>query len=208
MFDFLKEFVQDSGYLGIFLLMLAENLFPPIPSEAIMPLAGFNAAEGHLTLWGVLASGTLGALAGAYFWYVVGRVFGYARLRWLVERYGFIATVTPEELDRARALFERHARKAVFFGRLIPAVRSVISIPAGVAAMPTLTFLFWTLIGTVIWTSFLTFAGYVLHSQFEYVVGWINPVSNAVAVAVVALYLYRLVTGRGRVKAKAETQEP
>ncbi|GGE42678.1 alkaline phosphatase [Agaricicola taiwanensis] len=203
MFDFLREFVETSGYLGIFLLMFAENLFPPIPSEAIMPIAGFNAADGKLSLAGVLISGTLGALAGAYFWYVIGRVFGYERLRWLVERYGFIFTVTPEELDRARALFERHARKAVFFGRLIPAIRSVISIPAGVAAMPQLSFLFWSLIGTVIWTCFLTFAGYILHAQFELVVGWVNPVSNAVAIAVVLLYLYRLVTGRGRTARKS-----
>jgi membrane protein DedA with SNARE-associated domain len=200
MFDFLREFVESGGYIAVFLLMLAENLFPPIPSEAIMPIAGFNAADGKLSLIGVLLSGVLGAMAGAYFWYVIGRVFGYARLRALVERFGFIFTVTPEELDKAKALFDRHARKAVFFGRLLPAIRSVISIPAGVAAMPHVAFLFWSLIGTVIWTCFLTFAGYILHAQYELVVGWVNPVSNIVAGLVVLLYLYRLITGRGRTK--------
>jgi membrane protein DedA with SNARE-associated domain len=200
MFDFLREFVESGGYIAVFLLMLAENLFPPIPSEAIMPIAGFNAADGKLSLIGVLLSGILGAMAGAYFWYVIGRVFGYARLRALVERFGFIFTVTPEELDKAKALFDRHARKAVFFGRLLPAIRSVISIPAGVAAMPHVAFLFWSLIGTVIWTCFLTFAGYILHAQYELVVGWVNPVSNIVAGLVVLLYLYRLITGRGRTK--------
>jgi membrane protein DedA with SNARE-associated domain len=198
MFDWMVEFVRDTGYVGVFLLMLAENLFPPIPSELIMPLAGFNAARGELSLVGVIFAGTLGALAGAFFWYGIGRAFGYARVRWLTERFGRWMTMSPEDLDRARAVFDRHAGKAVFFGRLLPAIRTLISIPAGVSAMSPLAFAFWTTLGTVIWTTFLTVAGYLLESQYEAVSAYVDPVSNVVVVVIVLIYIYRVVTFRAR----------
>jgi membrane protein YqaA with SNARE-associated domain len=131
MFDWITGLVERTGYVGIALLMLAENVFPPIPSELIMPLAGFAAAQGELGMAGVVAAGTAGALAGALLWYGLGRWVGLERLkRWAAE-HGRWLTVSPDDLDRAAAWFGRHGGAAVLVGRLVPAVRTLISVPAG-----------------------------------------------------------------------------
>lgn len=198
MFDWITGFVEQSGYLGIFLLMFAETVFPPIPSELIMPMAGFLAAEGKMNAWAVLGAGTAGAVFGAWVLYFIARLIGYARTRYLTQRFGRIMTFSPEELDEARAMFSRHRGKAVFFGRLIPAMRSLISIPAGVDDMPVVPFLLYTAAGSAIWSAFLVFMGYVLQSQYALIEDYVNPVSNAVLVIIIAVYVYRLVRGHGR----------
>lgn len=201
MFDWITGFVEQTGYFGVFLLMFAETVFPPIPSELIMPMAGFLAAGGKMDLFGVLAAGTAGAVAGAWVLYAIARQIGYARARYLTSRYGRIMTFSPEELDEARALFSRHRGKAVFFGRLIPAMRSLISIPAGVDDMPLASFLAYTALGSAIWSSFLVFTGYLLEAQYALLEDYVNPVSNAVLVIIIAVYVYRLVRGHGRSRA-------
>ncbi|MDF1586781.1 DedA family protein [Marinimicrococcus flavescens] len=198
MFDWITGFVEQSGYLGIAFLMLAENVFPPVPSELIMPLAGYTAASGKLNMAGVVAAGTAGSLAGALFWYYVGLKIGMDRLRRWAGRHGRWLTLHPDELDRAKAMFERHSGTAVFVGRLVPALRTLISVPAGVACMGLARFLLFSTLGTAIWTALLAGAGYLLEDQYQKVAEWMNPATNTILALMLAYYVYRVVTFRGR----------
>ncbi|MDN3563303.1 DedA family protein [Paeniroseomonas aquatica] len=198
MFDWIVGLVEQGGYLGIALLMLAENLFPPIPSELIMPLAGFSAAQGKLDVVLVVLSGTVGSVLGALAWYCLGRWLGPDRLRRFADRHGRWLTLSPVEVDRARAAFARWGVPAVFAGRLVPAVRTLISVPAGIAAMGLGRFLVWTTLGTALWAIFLAGLGYLLQEQYQAVASWVNPVSNAVVGALVLVYVYRVVTFRSQ----------
>jgi membrane protein DedA with SNARE-associated domain len=204
MFDFIVEFVKSSGYLGIFLLMAAENIFPPIPSELIMPLAGFVAASGELNMIAVILAGTAGSVLGTLPWYYAGAKLGKKRLHRFAERHGKWLTVTPEDIDRAMRTFDRHGRTAIFFGRLVPAIRTLISVPAGISGMPLATYLALTGAGSLIWTSALAYAGYVLDAQYERVADYVDPVSTLVVASIVVLYTYRLVTQH--FKRKGNTQ--
>jgi membrane protein DedA with SNARE-associated domain len=194
MFDWTTGLVEQTGYFGVLLLMLAENVFPPIPSELIMPMAGFTAHQGQLNIIGVIAAGTVGSVLGALFWYYIGRWVGLDRLKHWTGRHGRWLTIAPDEVDQAKRWFDRHAGLAVFFGRLVPAVRTLISVPAGIAGMSLVSFLLYSTAGTGIWTALLAGAGYMLGSQYELVQGWLNPVSNVVAGALVLVYLYRVFT--------------
>jgi membrane protein DedA with SNARE-associated domain len=195
-FDLIVDFVSRSGYIGVFLLMAAENIFPPIPSEMIMPLAGFAAARGDMHIAIVILVGTLGSIAGALPWYYAGRLFGQDRIRRLAARHGRLMTVTPEDFDKALHTFERHGRAAVFFGRLIPAIRTLISVPAGIARMSMPVFLAYSVVGSAIWTGLLAAAGYILQSQYTLIEGYVDPVSKGVVALVVIIYLYRVITFR------------
>lgn len=198
MFDWIVALVERTGSIGVALLMLAENVFPPVPSELIMPLAGFSAARGDLNIVAIIIAGTIGSLLGALLWYYIGKWIGAERLKRWASRHGRWLTITPEEVDQASNWFHRHGGMAVFIGRLIPAVRTLISVPAGVAGMPLTPFLLYTILGTVIWTAFLAGAGYLLESQYQRVSNWVNPVSNVVIGLFVLWYIYRVVTFRGR----------
>lgn len=198
MFDFITGLIGQAGYLGIFALMLVENVFPPIPSELIMPLAGFNAAQGRLNVVLVVLSGTLGSVAGALPWYYAGKLIGIGRLRDWSGRHGRWLTLTPEEVDVAQDRFKRHGAVAVFLGRLVPAVRTLISVPAGVAEMPMPVFLLFTALGSLLWTAALAGAGYLLESQYERVAEFLNPVTNVVVGLIVIVYIYRVITFRPR----------
>ena len=193
MFDWITGFLESGGAWAIAALMFLENVFPPIPSELIMPLAGFNAARGGTPLWLALVAGGLGSLLGAYFWYLIGRAFGPLRMRWLVANYGRWLTLNLSELDQAEDWFRRHGRAVVFFGRFVPTIRTLISIPAGIERMPQGQFLLFTAMGSFIWTAALTLAGYLLEDQYERVEAWVNPVSTLVVVSVVAIYVYRVI---------------
>jgi membrane protein DedA with SNARE-associated domain len=194
MFDWIVSFVRDAGYLGIALLMFLENVFPPIPSEVIMPLAGFVAANGELDIALVVLSGTLGSLAGALFWYYIGVWLGKGRVEWAIRRFGRILTMSLQDLETAREWFRWKAHWAVFLGRLVPTVRTLISVPAGIAPMPVGPFVLWTTLGTAAWTSLLAFAGYILESQYERIEGFVDPVSKLIVVGIVVAYVWRVVT--------------
>ena len=198
MFDFIQGVIAAAGYPGIAFLMFAENVFPPIPSELIMPLAGFTVARANLSLSGVLAAGVLGSLAGACLWYLIGLRIGRERVRRLAARHGRWLTLSPEDVDRAQGWFDRHGGAAVLVGRLIPTVRTLISVPAGVARMNLGAFCTFSAIGTSVWTAVLTAAGYVLEDNYDAVSAWLNPVSTAVVVLLVAAYLWRVATYRRR----------
>lgn len=196
MFEAIIGFVSQSGYLGVFLLMALENIFPPIPSEMIMPLAGFIAARGELNVVGVLITGTAGSVLGALPWYYAGKWYGAERLKSLADRHGRWLTVSAQELDRALHVFNRHGRSAVFFGRLIPAIRTLISVPAGICKMSLVPFLAYSIAGSLIWIGFLTGAGFVLEANYSAVQQYMDPVSKGVIGLIVAGYVYRLVTHR------------
>jgi membrane protein DedA with SNARE-associated domain len=196
MFDKIVEIVSALGYFGVFLLMLLENIFPPIPSELIMPLAGFVAARGDLNFIGVILVGTAGSVVGALPWYYAGAKLGQERMKRLAKRWGHWLTLSPEDVDKASGWFDRHGKGAVFFGRLIPAVRTLISVPAGIAGMPMTLFLIYSTLGSLIWTALLALAGYLLESQYEKVSQYMDPISTGVVVLMVLYYLYRLVRQR------------
>ena len=198
MFDFITEFMQSSGYFGVFALMALENIFPPIPSELIMPFAGFVAARGDLSVIGVLIAGTAGSVAGALPWYYAGKVYGKERLEKLADRHARWLTVTHGDIEHAMAAFEKHGRKVVLLGRLIPAIRTLISVPAGLAKMPLAQFLLYSTVGSLLWTGILTGAGYLLESQYERVADYVDPVSKAVLIGLLGWYLYRVATFKSR----------
>ncbi|WP_112992433.1 DedA family protein [Herminiimonas fonticola] len=193
MFNNIVDIVSQSGYLGIFLLMLAENVFPPIPSELIMPLAGFVSARGELNLLLVILAGTAGSVVGALPWYYAGAIFGKDRLKRIANKHGRWFTLSPRDIDMASDWFSRHGAAAVFFGRLIPAIRTLISVPAGIVRMPLLPFLAYSTIGSLIWTALLAVTGFVLQSQYEQVEHYVEPVSKAVVFLVIAIYIYRFI---------------
>jgi len=198
MFDWITGIVRSVGLVGIALLMFLENVFPPIPSELIMPLAGFEAARGSLSLVGVIIAGSIGSLAGAALWYWIGLRIGSARLKRLARRHGRWLTISPANVDQANAWFaRRRGGVAVLLGRLIPTVRTFISVPAGVARMPLPRFLAYSALGTGAWTTLLALAGYLLESQYARVSAWLNPVSTAVVVLLLGGYLWRVVRHDG-----------
>ena len=193
MADWVIGVIQQWGYAGIVLLMLAENLFPPLPSELIMPFAGFLAARGELHPVGVLLAGAAGSLLGALPWYYAGRRVGVQRLKDLAARHGRWIALTPKEIDRGKKLFEDHGPRVLVLGRLVPALRTVVALPAGLARMGVFPFIAWSLLGALLWTGLLTLAGYLLESQYERISKWLNPVSTVIFAAIAIAYVVRVV---------------
>jgi membrane protein DedA with SNARE-associated domain len=189
--EFIRATITAGGAWGIAFLMLLENVFPPIPSELIMPLAGFEAAAGRLSFWTVVGAGTAGSVAGAVAWYALGRFFGAARVLDLIDKHGFWLTVSRKEAERAMAWFVRRGAVAVFLGRLVPGVRTLISIPAGLAAMPFGLFLAVTALGSLVWVMMLTLAGYLLESNYERVAHLLDPATKLILALVVIAYVWR-----------------
>ena len=180
MFEWITSVIARLGYFGVATLTFLENLFPPIPSELVIPLAGFVAAQGDLRLSLVIVMGSVGSLAGALVWYGIGKRVGEQRLRTWVARHGRWLTLSAEDVDRAQDWFQRHGAAAVFFGRLIPGVRTFVSLPAGFSSMPLGRFLLYSALGTAIWTAALAYAGVMLQANFTLVGDYINIATNAV----------------------------
>jgi membrane protein DedA with SNARE-associated domain len=193
----IESIVTSLGYVGIALVMLAENLFPPIPSELVMPFAGFLVAQGKMDLTAVIASGTIGSVLGAVILYYLGVWADEAIVRRFVRRWGKWLTISEGELDRALAFFGRFGEAVVFFGRLIPIIRSLISVPAGMKRMPIAKFLLFTTIGTILWNVALTLAGVWLGANWEDVLGFLKTYQNlTLAVILVAIMLFVIVRVR------------
>ena len=206
MFEFVTGIVRRMGYIGIALLTLAENAFPPIPSEVIMPLAGFVSARDGLTFIGAVAAGTSGSLLGALGWYVLGRRIGEHAVRAWVTRHGRWLTLDCDDIDRAKRWFDRHGGLAVFVGRLVPGVRTFVSLPAGFAAQPLPVFLAYSTAGTLLWTLALTAAGRLLGSNYRAVSGVIEPATWVVTAALVIAYVVRVAKKKGR-RGGSETED-
>jgi membrane protein DedA with SNARE-associated domain len=190
------ETIAQFGYLGIFLLMLLESIFPPIPSELIIPFAGFAAQQGDLNFFGVLIAATLGSLVGMVPWYLAGRLFGLGRVRALADRFGRWFTLNAEEIDTATGFFRRYGPLIVLFGRLLPIIRTLISVPAGLAHMPVGQFVLYSTIGAVVWNTLLTGGGFLLAEHYEVIETWLDPVTLVILGAVLVVYVWRLITWR------------
>jgi membrane protein DedA with SNARE-associated domain len=178
--NWISEIMTSLGYGGIGLLMFLENLFPPIPSELIMPLAGFNISLGKMAFFPTILVGVLGTVLGALPWYYLGKQLDEDRLKKIVNRYGKWLQISSKEIDRSKDWFDRYGERAVLIGRLIPGVRTLISLPAGMAEMPILNFLGHSTIGTAIWVSLLTYAGYVLGDNYAEIEHLLAPFSKIV----------------------------
>lgn len=198
MSDWIINLIDQSGYLGVAFLMFLETMFPPIPSEVIMPIAGVQAAKGEMSLALVIASGTAGAMLGNYFWYLAARVVGVERFRPFIERFGRWLTIDWHEVERAEKLFGRYGPAFVFFARLLPTLRSLISIPAGLLNMRLSSFVIWSTIGTAGWTSLLAVSGWMLGRNVDKIDDFIAPVSSAVIVLIIAAYIWRVIFWRPR----------
>jgi len=201
MSDWVIRLIDSTGYAGIFLLMLLETVFPPIPSEVIMPVAGLRAASGPMSLGGVIASGTAGAMTGNLLWYLLARRIGLARFRPFIERHGRWLTMDWLDVEKVQRLFGRFGGLVVMIGRLLPTIRSVVSLPAGMVRMRLHAFLFWSTIGTAAWSALLAAAGFLLGRNFERVDAVIGPLSSGIVTFVIVFYLYRQATWHRRHKA-------
>ncbi len=193
MADWVIHFIEQQGYLGLALLMLAENIFPPLPSELIMPFAAFQAARGQLHWALVILTGSLGSLVGTLPWYFAGRLLGLERVLRFADRHGRWLTLARKDVERAEDWFVRRGSAVLVVGRLVPALRTVISLPAGVSRLPFWRFCLWSAAGSILWCSALTAAGYLLESEYERIAKFMSPVSTGIVVVLVAWYVWRVI---------------
>jgi len=196
--EFVADIMTATGVLGIFLLMLAENVFPPIPSEAIMPVAGFAAAQGKMNPLSVFVAGNAGAILGNALWYEGARSVGQARIERAADRWGRFVGIIGEDVREASALLVRWGVWAVLICRCLPGPRTLISVPAGLVRMNRAVFYLATVIGTCLWTGFLMAAGWLLQGQWERIGYWMEPLGVAVLAAAALAYGWHLWRTRGR----------
>jgi membrane protein DedA with SNARE-associated domain len=189
--------METLGAPGAGVAVALENLFPPIPSEVILPLAGFTASQGNMSLLAAIVWTTIGSVAGALVLYWIGALIGPERTRTIAAR---LPLIKVSDIDRTEAWFQRHGRKTVFFGRMVPLFRSFVSIPAGVERMPMATFLLLTTLGSLIWNSVFVISGYVLGENRRVIEDYAGTYQNAVlaagALAVMAFVVVRLRAAR------------
>jgi len=181
--ELMEGWVVDYGYTAIFLLMLVESACIPFPSEVTMLVGGWYAADGRLDFFWVGAAGVLGNLVGSWVAYAVGRSTGRA----LLERYGKYVLIRTHDIDRAEVWWERHGEAATFFSRLLPVIRTFISLPAGIARMPLGKFSLYTFLGVIPWTYALAYVGVIVEDNWERVLGYFNVPSLLIAAALVGL---------------------
>lgn len=174
--------MEDYGYAGIFFLILLENIFPPVPSEIVLTVGGFMTTSAGLSIIGVITASTAGSVAGAVILYYIGRWLSVERLESLVEKYGKWLRIKKDDLRKADAWFDRYGVWAVFFGRLVPVVRSLISVPAGMSGMKVKMFLLFTTAGTLIWNTILVIVGAAVGENREAIMRQLGIYSNVVYV--------------------------
>lgn len=185
----ITDFMEQFGYIGIFFMIALENIFPPIPSEVILPFGGFMTTYTSLTVPGVIAAATAGSVAGALVLYGIGRLLSVERLERIVDRWGGWLRVKPEDIAKANLTFHRYGVWAVFFGRMVPLVRSLISIPAGMAKMNIGLFVWLSVLGTLIWNTILISIGVALGESWGKVSEVIGMYAEVVYVIIAAIIL-------------------
>lgn len=178
--NWITEVMNTYGYIGILLLIALENIFPPIPSEVILTFGGFMTTTSNMTIIGVIVFSTIGSVIGAMALYGIGFLIDVKRLEKIVDKWGRILRLTSKDIHRANAWFHKFGGWAVFLGRLIPLIRSLISIPAGIAHMNFGLFLLFTTIGSLIWNSVLVYVGATVGASWSTIVGYMNTYSNIV----------------------------
>ena len=198
MLKWIMEVISSMGYVGIIFLMFVENVFPPIPSELIIPLAGYMVTKDQLTFLGVVVAGTIGSVLGALPLYYLGKTIEEKRLRSWIDKYGRWLAISCRDVDRSKKWFEEYGVWTVLFCRLVPGVRSLISIPAGVQRMNPATFLVASTAGMALWTTVLTSAGYLLGSNFTKVEEYLDPVSYFLVGGLIVFYIYRVINHKNK----------
>jgi membrane protein DedA with SNARE-associated domain len=198
MIEWATGLVAAGGWLGVAVLMFLENIFPPIPSEVIMPLAGFAAARGEMSFTLAVIGGVVGTLAGNAVWYEIARLIGADRIRPMVGRYGRWFAVGEADLLKAEATLRRHGPVALCFGRLLPGIRTLISIPAGLVRIPRLVFYLWTALGSTVWILFLAGAGWWLEDQYDRLEAMLEPLAYVVVAGILGTYLWHIWSSRIR----------
>ncbi|WP_411344716.1 DedA family protein [Paenibacillus sp. WLX1005] len=184
--NWITNFMEQFGYVGIALIIALENVFPPIPSEIVLPFGGFMTTNSSLTVIGVIIAATIGSVAGAVILYGVGLLIDVERLEKIVDRWGHILRVKKEDIHRADKWFDKYGYWTVLFCRMVPLVRSLISIPAGMSNMKFGLFLLFTTIGTVIWNSILVIIGASLGENWHRITEFMDVYSN-IAYAIIAV---------------------
>ena len=177
------------GYLVIFLAMFLENIIPPIPSEIIMPLAGFYVFKEQLNFTPVVLAGLFGTVAGAFPWYAIGRLANENRIADLLNKYGKWFGINGNDFKKNKKWFKKYGTSLVFWGRLIPGIRTLISIPAGIELMPLMPFTLWTTAGSLIWTLFLTISGILLGESYLRVEKILNPYSSIIKKLILFIFI-------------------
>jgi len=185
-----QDVIEQLGALGVALLVILENVFPPIPSEIVLPFAGFVAQRGDGSVSVMILAATVGAVIGALVLYAIAALIGQVRLAAFIERFGRWFGVKPTDLARAEAWFDRHAVAAVLLGRCVPLIRSVVSIPAGFRRMRLVPFIVYTAMGSAVWNTALVGAGAVLGNQWDKVEPYV-AVLQYVVIAVIVLFVVR-----------------
>ncbi len=201
MVEWITNTMHSLGYVGIGMLMFLENLFPPIPSELIMPLAGFTVAQGKMDFGLAVLAGVVGTMLGALPWYYAGKVLGEKRLRRLADNYGKWLSLSAKDIDKANYWFNKHGAKAVLLCRLVPGVRTVISLPAGISQMEIAPFLIYSSIGTTLWIIILTALGYFLGNNYSLVDDYLGPVSKIVLIGLVGVFVVWVLNRKKQLKA-------
>jgi membrane protein DedA with SNARE-associated domain len=193
------EVISRLGYVGLVVLIALETVFPPIPSEVILPLAGFLTGQGRLSYVGAVAAATLGSLLGGMAFYMLGQAVGEYRLRQFFKRFGRWILLNEQDVDAAHAWFEQYGALAVLLGRLVPGVRSYVSIPAGLARMSVLRFVLLTALGSAIWNGVLIGLGWWVGDRWEQVGHYVESLGQLVPLVIVPLLVYfgwRRIRGR------------
>ena len=182
------EIMNQFGYLGIFLLIAIENIFPPIPSEVILLFGGFMSTYTNMHIVGIIIASTLGSLVGAYALYFIGKIFNKERLKKIVRgKIGKVLRLKEKDIDMADEWFDKKGSKTVFFCRFIPIVRSLISIPAGMSEMPLGKFTLYTVVGSIIWNTVLSIAGQTVGANWESILAIFEQYSHIAAIVLVIL---------------------
>ncbi|XXM73094.1 DedA family protein [Lysinibacillus sphaericus] len=184
--SWITTIMEQYGYIGIFLLIMLENIFPPIPSEVILTFGGFMTTKTDLSIFGVVMTSTIGSVAGAVVLYGVGTLIKAERI---VEKWGHILRLTKKDVQKADGWFAKYGVWTVFFCRFIPLVRSLISLPAGMAHMNLVTFLVLTTLGTLIWNVILVSVGASVGGSWEKIVGYMDIYSSIVYVILAVILI-------------------
>jgi membrane protein DedA with SNARE-associated domain len=192
MAKWLTGIIVAFGYPGLIILMFLENLIPPVPSEFIMPMAGYMVSEGHFKLLWIILFGTFGSVAGTLPLYYWGRSITEEKLHQIVHKHGRWLTITHRDIRTSKRWFDEYGAKALLFGRLVPGVRSIISLPAGMGGMKIGPFLLYTVLATLVWDAALAYAGYFLGSQFTMVRKYMSAILAGVFAVIVIIYLIRV----------------
>jgi membrane protein DedA with SNARE-associated domain len=196
MTEWVQEMIAQGGYLGLLLLMFGETIFPPIPSEVIMSMAGLQVAKGNMALTPAILVGSSGAMLGNIVWYLLARALGIERLKPLIDRHGRWLTMDWSEVERGEGWFSRHGYLFVCVGRMLPTVRSLVSVPAGLMRMRFVPFAIWSSLGTIGWSAMLAIGGWILGTRFAEMESWLGLASTLLLIALGGWYLWRVLRWR------------